>query len=198
MGNRLFGYLRVSSKEQNEARQKEALIEFGIPEENLFTDKQTGKDFNRPAYKRLLRKLRPNDTLVVKSIDRFGRNYKEILEQWRVITQVKQVAVVVLDMPLLDTRNKNDLTGTLLANLSLELLSYVAQIERDFIHQRQAEGIVAAKRRGVKFGRPPMKRTAQFERLRSAWREDRISARQAAKELQISHVTFLRWAREES
>ena len=146
-----IGYMRVSTKDQNEDRQRIALRGFGV--DLLYCDKQSGKDFKRPQYQKMLRKLREGDCLVIKSIDRLGRNYDEILEQWRQITKLKKADVVVLDMPLLDTRTKNDLTGTLIADIVLQLLSYVAQTEREFIRQRQAEGIAAAKARGVRFGR---------------------------------------------
>ena len=150
-----YGYVRVSTKEQNEDRQMIALQEFPVLEKNIYMDKLSGKNFNRPQYKRLLRKLKPGDLLVVKSIDRLGRNYEEILLQWRMITKEKRVDVVVLDMPLLDTRKSgSDLTGTFVADLVLQILSYVAQTERENIHQRQMEGIAAAKLRGVQFGRP--------------------------------------------
>ncbi len=148
MKNNVYGYVRVSTKEQNEARQVIAIREFGVDEQNIFVEKQSGKDFNRPQYKRLLRKLKAGDTLVIKSIDRLGRNYDEIIEQWRIITKEKQAAIVVLDMPLLDTRQGRDLTGTLIADIVLQLLSYVAQTEREFIRRRQAEGIAAAKKTG--------------------------------------------------
>ena len=153
-----YGYARVSTKEQHEERQLIALTGFGIAESAIFVDKQSGKDFERTQYRRLMRKLKDGDTLVVKSIDRLGRNYEEILEQWRVITKEKHAAIVVLDMPLLDTRQNRDLTGMLIADIVLQLLSYVAQKEREFIRQRQAEGIAAAKARGVRFGRQPMQR----------------------------------------
>lgn len=193
-----YGYIRVSTREQNEQRQLIALREFGIGENHIFMDKQSGKDFERPQYKRMVRKLKNSDTLVIKSIDRLGRNYDEILEQWRIITKEKQVAIVVLDMPLLDTRQNRDLTGTLIADIVLQLLSYVAQTEREFIRQRQAEGIAAAKAQGVKFGRKPMERPAQFESLREQWQRNELSARAAAKQLGITHRTFLRWANEEN
>lgn len=151
-----YGYARVSSKEQNEQRQMIALTAFGIAKKNIYMDKQSGKDFDRPRYKRLVKKLHPGDLLVIQSIDRLGRNYGEILEQWRVITKEKRVDIVVLDMPLLDTRARGqDLTGTFIADLVLQILSYVAQTEREMIRKRQAEGIAAAKARGVKFGRRP-------------------------------------------
>lgn len=191
-----YGYARVSTKEQNEQRQLTALKSFGISERHIFTDKQSGKDFNRANYKRLLKKVKSGDTIVVKSIDRLGRNYDEILEQWRVITKEKQVAIVVLDMPLLDTKQNRDLTGTLIADIVLQLLSYVAQTEREFIRQRQAEGIAAAKERGVKFGRRPMERPTEFAYLKGLWEQHEISAREAAKQLGVTHSTFLRWVQE--
>ena len=191
-----YGYVRVSTREQNEARQLVAMREFGVPDGNIFVDKQSGKDFNRPKYLRLMRKLRPEDTLVIKSIDRLGRNYEEILEQWRIITKEKQASIVVLDMPLLDTRRGRDLTGTLIADIVLQLLSYVAQTEREFIRQRQAEGIAAAKARGVRFGARPRPRPEEYERCLGAWREGRMSAREAGRRLEVSHVTFLKWARQ--
>lgn len=193
-----YGYVRVSTREQNEQRQLIALREFGVEEKRIFMDKQSGKDFDRPQYKRMVRKLKNGDTLVIKSIDRLGRNYDEILEQWRIITKEKQAAIVVLDMPLLDTRQNRDLTGTLIADIVLQLLSYVAQTEREFIRQRQAEGIAAAKEQGVKFGRRPMERPAQYEALREQWSRNEISARAAAKQMGITHRTFLRWVNEEN
>jgi len=195
MKNNVYGYVRVSTKEQNEARQVIAMQEFGIDEQNVFVEKQSGKDFNRPKYKRLLRKLKAGDTLVIKSIDRLGRNYDEIIEQWRIITKEKQAAIVVLDMPLLDTRQGRDLTGTLIADIVLQLLSYVAQTEREFIKRRQAEGIAAAKARGVQFGPKPMKRPDSYITMREAWEKGELSAREAARRLGISHKTFLRWVR---
>lgn len=164
----------------------------------IYMDKQSGKDFERANYKKLFRKVKSGDTLVVKSIDRLGRNYDEILEQWRIITKEKQVAIVVLDMSLLDTRQNRDPTGTLIADIVLQLLSYVAQTEREFIRQRQAEGIAAAKAQGVQFGRSPMVRPAAFAVLRGQWEQNQISARAAAKQLGISHSTFLRWANEDN
>jgi len=152
---KIYGYIRVSTKEQNEDRQRLAMHEFGISDRELYMDKQSGKDFERPNYKKLIRKLKPGDTLVIKSIDRLGRNYEEILEQWRIITREKKAAIVVLDMPLLDTRQGRDLTGTLIADIVLQLLNYVAQTEREFIRQRQAEGIAAAKAKGTHMGRFP-------------------------------------------
>ena len=191
-----YGYARVSTKEQNAERQVLALREFGIDEKLIYVDKQSGKDFDRPKYRQLLKKLKPDDTLVVKSIDRLGRNYDEILEQWRVITKEKRAAIVVLDMPLLDTRQSRDLTGTLIADIVLQLLSYVAQTEREFIRQRQAEGIAAAKARGVQFGRKPMERPPEYENLKILWQDGQISARDAGRKLGISHRTFLLWVNE--
>lgn len=195
MNSTTYGYVRVSTKEQNEARQMIAMREFGIDEKHIFVEKQSGKDFNRPQYKRLLRKIKAGDTLVIKSIDRLGRNYDEIIDQWRLITKEKQAAIVVLDMPLLDTRQGRDLTGTLIADIVLQLLSYVAQTEREFIKRRQAEGIAAAKERGVRFGPKPMERPRDYESCRQAWERGEISAREAARRLDISHRTFLRWVR---
>lgn len=193
-----YGYIRVSTKDQNEQRQLIAMQEFGITGKQIYMDKQSGKDFERKNYKRLIRKLKNGDTLVIKSIDRLGRNYDEILEQWRLITKEKQAAIVVIDMPLLDTRQSRDLTGTLIADIVLQLLSYVAQTEREFIRQRQAEGIAAAKQQGVKFGRKPMERPATFYAVKERWLHKELSARNAAKQLGITHSTFLRWANEEN
>lgn len=198
MENQMYGYIRVSTREQNEDRQVIAMREFGVPDGNVVTDKQSGKDFARPGYRRLLRKLKPGDTLVLKSIDRLGRNYDEILEQWRLLTKEKRVEIVVLDMPLLDTRQGRDLMGTLIADIVLQLLSYVAQTEREFIRQRQAEGIAAAKARGVRFGRKPKKRPEEYERLREEWRAGRISARAAARQLGVAHRTFMKWVEQDS
>lgn len=191
-----YGYIRVSTREQNERRQLIAMREFGISENRIYMDKQSGKDFARKNYRKLVRRLKRVDTLVVKSIDRLGRNYEEILEQWRLITKEKQAAIVVLDMPLLDTRQSRDLTGTLIADIVLQLLSYVAQTEREFIRQRQAEGIAAAKRNGVKFGRRPMDRPAAFDGWKRKWLAGEISARGAARQLGVTHSTFLRWVKE--
>lgn len=192
----IYGYIRVSTREQNDSRQRIAMHREGIPDERIFLDKQSGKDFERTQYRKLMRKLKPGDTLVLKSIDRLGRNYEEILEQWRIITKEKQVDVVVLDMPLLDTRKGRDLTGTLIADIVLQLLSYVAQTEREFIHQRQAEGIAAAKEKGVQFGRSPKPKPENFPEVLSAWREGRLSARKAAGKLQVAPKTFLKWTKE--
>jgi DNA invertase Pin-like site-specific DNA recombinase len=189
-----YGYARVSTKEQNEHRQIIALMQFGLAERNIFVDKQSGKDFERMQYQRLVRRLKDNDLLVIKSIDRLGRNYEEILEQWRIITKEKGAAIVVLDMPLLDTRKTNDLTGTLIADIVLQLLSYVAETEREFIRQRQAEGIAAAKERGVKFGRKPKEKPSEFPAVWMEWHDGKLSARAAAARLDVTHRTFLKWA----
>lgn len=191
----IYGYVRVSTKEQCEERQMIALREFPVPDSNIFIDKLSGKDFNRPRYRKLLKKLRPGDILVVKSIDRLGRNYEEILNQWRIITKEKRVDIVVLDMPLLDTRQTGrDLTGTFVADLVLQILSYVAQTERENIRQRQLEGIAAAKLRGVRFGRPRKPVPEDFPRLKREWENRKTTSREAARQLGISQDTFLRWA----
>ena len=189
----VYGYARVSSKDQREDLQVDALKKFGA--DKIFVDKIGGKDFNRPQYRKLLRQLKPEDIFVVKSIDRLGRNYAEILNQWRILTKDKRAAVVVLDMPLLDTRNKRDFIGTFIADLTLQIMSAFAQIERDFIRQRQAEGIAAAKARGVKLGRPTIKRPENYPDVRDAWQSKKISARTAGKLLGVNHQTFLKWAR---
>lgn len=196
MKTEMYGYVRVSSKDQCEARQVLALREFKVPEHNIYMDKMSGKDFNRPQYRRMVRKLKAGDVLVVKSIDRLGRNYEEILEQWRMLTKKKEVDVVVLDMPLLDTRmSGGNLTGVFVADLVLQILSYVAQTERENIRQRQMEGIAAAKQRGVKFGRPKKQVPEEFARLREKWMQKEVSSREAAKRLGISQDTFLRWSK---
>lgn len=189
-----FGYARVSSKDQNLDRQLVALREFGVKESCIYTDKMSGKDFNRPGYRRLLRALKPGDVLVIKSIDRLGRCYEEILEEWRAITKGKKAGVVVLDMPLLDTRARSgDITGTFIADIVLQLLSYVAQVERESIKQRQAEGIAAAKARGVTFGRPRIKRPENFGAVLEAYRAGEIRREEAAHLLDVSVSTFDRW-----
>jgi len=191
-----YGYVRVSTREQNEDRQLVAMHDFGIEDRMIYLDKQSGKDFDRPAYRRLIKRLKPGDVLVIKSIDRLGRDYSEILEQWRIITKVRQAAVVVLDIPLLDTRQHNrDLTGTLIADLVLQILSYVAQTEREFLRQRQTEGIAAAKERGVKFGRPLKVRPENYQDVYNAWEQNEISAREAARRLNVSHTTYRTWTK---
>lgn len=189
-----YGYARVSSKDQNLDRQLLALRKFGISDKHIYVDRKSGKDFERPGYKKLIRRLKPKDVLVIGSIDRLGRNYDEILEQWRIITKEKDADVVVLDMPLLDTRQKGkDLTGTFIADLVLQILSYVAQTEREYIKKRQAEGIAAAKQRGVKFGRPKLSIPEEFDQCRTLYETNQITSREAAAMLQVSQPTFLRW-----
>lgn len=190
-----YGYIRVSTKEQNEIRQRKAMKDFGIPDSNIVLDKQSGKDFARPGFQKLIEKMKPEDVLVVKSIDRLGRDYEELLEQWRYLTKERQISIVVLDMPLLDTRKDRDLTGSLIADIVLQLLSYVAETERQFIRQRQAEGIQAAKEKGVQFGRKPKERPKEYENVVKLWEDGEISAREAARRLHIDHHTFLRWVR---
>lgn len=189
----VYGYVRVSTKEQNEARQVTAMRKYGVKSANIVVEKESGKDFNRPKYRKLVHDLKEGDTLVVKSIDRLGRNYEDIIQQWRLITKEKNADIVVLDMPLLDTRQGKDLTGTLIADIVLQLLSYVAQTERDFIRQRQAEGIAVAKANGVHFGSRGMEKPAEFEFCYREHIAGRLSARDAAELLNISHPTFLRW-----
>lgn len=193
ISGKMYGYIRVSTKEQNEVRQRVAMYDFGVSDRNIYMDKQSGKDFERPDYKKLMRRIKPNDTLVIKSIDRLGRNYDEILEQWRIITREKKAAIVVLDMPLLDTRQGRDLTGTLIADIVLQLLSYVAQTEREFIHQRQAEGIAAAKARGTHMGRKPLNIPEGFGSVYAQWERGELSGRQAAKALGVAQHTFAKW-----
>lgn len=189
-----YGYIRVSTKEQNEDRQLIAMRDAGISPERIFIDKQSGKDFSRPEWQRLKDTLKQNDTLVIKSIDRMGRNYDEILTQWRDITEAG-VGIVVLDMPILDTSNDRDLTGRLIADIVLQLLSYVAQTEREFIRQRQAEGIAAAKLRGTHFGRAPMERPDGWEDILRMCRSGCMTQREAAKALNVSHTTVRHWVK---
>ena len=190
MAGTIYGYIRVSTREQNEDRQRLALAALPVPEENIYMDKQSGKDFERPQYRRLVRRLRRDDLLYVKSIDRLGRNYSEILEQWRMLTKEKGVDIAVLDMPLLDTRRGKDLMGTFLSDIVLQVLSFVAENERDNIRQRQAEGIAAAKARGVRFGRPPLPLPDNFHMLHRAWRGQKITLRQAARACGMPTGTF--------
>ena len=185
-----YGYIRVSTREQNEDRQLIALREMDVPERNIFLDKQSGKDFNRPNYKKLIRKLKKDDLLYIKSIDRLGRNYEEILEQWRVLTKDKGVDIVVLDMPLLDTRRGKDLMGTFLSDIVLQVLSFVAENERTNIRQRQAEGIAAAKAKGVRFGRPPKPLPENFHSAYQRWKSGRITGTAAAKECGMPLSSF--------
>lgn len=186
----IYGYVRVSSKDQNEDRQMIALKEIGVPEKNIYVDKQSGKDFQRPKYKRLLRRVKPDDLIYVKSIDRLGRNYEEILEQWRILTKEKRVDIVVLDMPLLDTRRGKDLMGTFLSDIVLQVLSFVAENERTNIRQRQAEGIAAAKAKGVRFGRPPSALPENFHQVYQQWKSGKITGLAAAKACGMPMSTF--------
>ena len=197
-GPKTYGYARVSSRDQNLARQLDAMAAFGIEDAAIYADKATGGDFERPAWLRLRSRLRAEDTLVIKSIDRLGRNYDEILANWRALTEA-DVAIVVLDMPLLDTRkrNDNDLTGKLIADIVLQVLSYAAQLERDSIRQRQAEGIAAAHRRGVRFGRPRKELPDSYRKVCRDYLEERLTKRQAAERLGVSRNTFTRWLEED-
>ncbi len=186
----IYGYVRVSTREQNEDRQVLALHEVGIPDSNIFMDKQSGKDFERPRYKRLVRRLKKDDLLYIKSIDRLGRNYVEIQEQWRILTKEKGVDIVVIDMPLLDTRRGKDLVGTFLSDIVLQVLSFVAENERTNIRQRQAEGIAAAKARGVRFGRPPAPLPENFHDVYQRWKARKITGLDAAAECNMPMSTF--------
>ena len=196
MSVNVYGYVRVSSSEQNEDRQLIALENVGVAKRNIFTDKQSGKDFERGQYKRLLKKLKPGDLLYILSIDRLGRNYIEIQEQWRVLTKEKGVDIGVIDMPILDTRKGKDLLGTFIADLVLQILSFVAQTERENIRSRQAQGIAAAKKRGVKFGRPKKELPANFKCVVEKWRRKELSSRQAARECGMPLSTFRSKAKE--
>ena len=194
MEGTVYGYARVSSRDQNLARQLDALASFGVRPERIFTDKASGKDFCRPSYQRLMRRVRKGDTLVIKSIDRLGRSYEDVSEEWRRLTKERRVHIVVLDMPLLDTRDdRGGLTGEFIADLMLQLLSYVAQLERDHIRQRQAEGIAAAQARGVRFGRPPIERPEVFERTLERYELGELSCTRAARVCGVSRSTFMRW-----
>lgn len=193
MGN-VYGYVRVSTREQNEDRQIIAMSEAKVPQRNIYMDKQSGKDFDRPMYKSLLKKLKREDLLYVVSIDRLGRNYEEILEQWRVLTREKKIDIVVLDMPLLDTRRGKDLMGTFLSDIVLQVLSFVAENERKNIKQRQKEGIEAARLRGVQFGRPPKPMPENFVQVYNRWLAKEISGEEAAKLCDITVATFYRRA----
>lgn len=186
----VYGYIRVSSRDQNEARQLIGLREVGISEKNIYVDKQSGKDFNRPQYCRLIKKIKREDVLYIKSIDRLGRNYEEILRQWRIITKDKGVDIVVLDMPLLDTRRGKDLMGTFMADIVLQVLSFVAENERVNIRQRQAEGIAAAKAKGVRFGRPPRPLPEPFNCVYEQWKRGEITGTEAAKRCEMPLSTF--------
>ena len=187
---KIIGYMRVSSREQNEDRQRVALFEMGVPENNIYVDKLSGKDFNRPQYKKMLRKLDKDTVLYVKSIDRLGRNYADLNEQWRIITKEKGADIVVIDMPLLDTRREKNLLGTFISDIVLALLSYVAENERINIKQRQAEGIAVAKARGVKFGRPPRPIPDNFYDVYQQWKAKKITLKQAALLCNMPETTF--------
>ena len=191
----VYGYIRVSSKDQKEDRQQIALKKVGVDLQNIYVDKQSGKDFNRPQYKKMLRKLKKDDLLYIKSIDRLGRNYEEILQQWRILTKEKGVDIVVLDMPLLDTRRGKDLMGTFLSDIVLQVLSFVAENERTNIKQRHAEGIAAAKAQGIKFGRPPLPLPDNFYEVHKAWRSNKITLKQAAEACNMPVGTFYGKAR---
>lgn len=194
MSGNMYGYARVSSRDQNLDRQLVALAEFGVEAGNVFADKASGKDFDRPEYRRLVESLTEGDVVVIKSIDRLGRNYEEILEEWRAITKERKAAIVVLDMPLLDTRERRDgLTSVLISDIVLQLLSYAAQVERENIKQRQAEGIAAAQARGVRFGRPPKKRPACYEATKESYLGGRITRQEAADRMKVCVTTFDRW-----
>lgn len=186
----IYGYIRVSSTEQNEDRQQIAMDRLAVPRKNIYLDKQSGKDFARPNYMKMVKKLRRNDLLYIKSIDRLGRNYKEVQEQWRILTKEKGVDICVIDMPLLDTRTAKDLMGTFIADLVLQILSFVAESERDNIRQRQAEGIAAAKARGVRFGRPPRPLPENFWAVRHAWKRKELTLHQAAQACGMPDTTF--------
>ena len=186
----VYGYIRVSSRDQNEDRQLIALKEIGVADKNIYLDKQSGKDFNRPQYKKLLRKMKKDDLLYIKSIDRLGRNYEEIQQQWRLLTKEKGIDIVVLDMPLLDTRRGKDLMGTFLSDIVLQVLSFVAENERTNIRQRQAEGIAAAKAKGIRFGRPPQPLPENFHSAYQRWKQGEITGTAAAKECGMPLSTF--------
>ncbi len=192
----IYAYVRVSTLQQNEDRQVIAMSEVQVPEKNIYVEKQSGKDFNRPMYRKLLKRLKANDVLYVKSIDRLGRNYDEVLEQWRILTKQKGVDIVVLDMPLLDTRRGKDLLGTLIADLVLSLLSYVSENERCAIRQRQKEGIEAARRKGVRFGRPQKTLPENFEQIYMLWMNREINGNEAARLCDFSRTTFYRKVKE--
>jgi len=194
MQSKVYGYARVSTREQNEDRQVVALKSYGVPEKNIFLDKVSGKDFNRPAYKRLIKRLRPKDTLVIKSIDRLGRNYEDIIDEWRRLTKDIKAYIVVIDLPILDTRVKDeyDVTGTVIADVVLALFGYFAQMERDYIRSRQAEGIALAKEKGVTFGRPAKEKPANLDEYIEKYISKELSSRGASKALNMPQSTFLR------
>lgn len=194
--NKIYGYVRVSSIDQNEERQMIALAEVGVSEKNIFRDKQSGKSFERPQYKKMMKKLKAGDLLYILSIDRLGRNYEEIQNQWRIITKEIGVDICVLDMPLLDTRQGKDLMGTFMADLVLQILSFVAQSERENIKKRQEQGIAAAKAKGIRFGRPEIPVPDNFEKLVTDWEKKRSSLEETLKLCNMSEATFYRKLRE--
>lgn len=196
MPNNVYGYVRVSSTDQNEERQMVALKNVSIPAKNIFMDKQSGKDFDRPNYKKMVDKLKAGDLLFILSIDRLGRNYEEIQNQWRILTKEIGIDICVLDMPLLDTRNGKDLMGTFIADLVLQILSFVAQSERENIKKRQAEGIAAAKAKGVRFGRPEKAVPDDFEKIVRAWEQKKLPLSEVLKRCNMSEATFYRRLRE--
>lgn len=192
-----YAYIRVSSKDQNIARQVKVMSEIGLSRKQMYIDKQSGKDFQRKNYQKLVEKLKPGDEVYIKSIDRLGRNYEEIIEQWHFITNIKKVNIIVLDFPLLDTRNQvNGITGKFIAEMVLQILSYVAQIERENIHQRQMEGIKIAQEKGVQFGRPKKEKPENFDDLCLLWEQGKISLREASRRAKVSHHTFSTWINE--
>ena len=194
----IYGYIRVSTITQRDDRQWLAMENFGIPKECIFVDKQSGKDFDRPAYREMIATVKPGDTVVVKSLDRLGRNYDEMIRQLDIITKKKEAAIVVIDLPLLDTRNKysDELTAKLILNFVIQIFSYVAETERNMNHQRTMEGLAAARARGVKFGRKPIEKPDSYETFREQWKNKKISARKAAVALGVSTPTFLKWVKE--
>lgn len=200
MNNNIYGYIRVSTISQRDERQWLAMEDFGIPKECVFVDKQSGKDFDRPAYMEMMERLNPGDTLVVKSLDRLGRNYDEMTRQLDIITKEKEAAIVVIDLPLLDTRNKygDNLTAKLISNLVIQVFSYVAETERNMNHQRTMEGLAAARARGVQLGRKPMEKPIGYEMVLAQWQNKSLSARKAAELLEVSTPTFLKWAKEQA
>ena len=193
----VYAYCRVSTREQNLDRQLEAMRAFGVEENHIFSEKMSGKDFDRPVYRRLMKTLKRGDVLVIKSIDRLGRSYRDVQEQWRLLTKTREVSIVVLDMPLLDTRRDRTLVGMMIADLVLQILAYVAETEREFLRQRTREGMAVAKERGVRFGRQRMPLPENFSSVYGDWLCGAVSAREAARLLGVAHSTFLRWAREE-
>lgn len=195
MSGETYGYIRVSTKEQNEDRQRIAMREYGVPEENVYIDKQSGKDFDRPGYRKLRKVLKEGDVFVIKSIDRLGRDFNEILEQWRVITVEKRVGIIVLDMPILNTGLQRDLLGRVIAEMMLTLMSYLAETERENIRQRQREGIAAARLRGVRLGRKPLEIPEEFGDILELWKKGDYSATAAAKRLGVDRHTFMKWVK---